>query len=610
MKYALLLLLLVSATIVLADPEELDDRWVYYEETFERADIVYYVAESRDLRQMLLYIDNDLLILENGSCRDDIANQAQYCIEDMAWIERIEGENLERNEKHIKYEAGKELFGFNLVTYTLIPELKVTRSAKPSEAEVGEETTISVTLENEGEKPIEYIEYTELIPEALKPRAIDGMIRNGNFTYELNLLAPGREKIFQYRLEPQQYESISVEPHVTYVYDSQRKEADVGKLTLKVTDPLKISSKLGDTKLGVNEKTTYTLAIENEETYGIKYDVRVELPPGIETSDLFRFKEDGLLYTYSDLLSAGDEEELSFSLRTPVTGEYAFNVTVSADINGFLFSKEREVAFSTDTQKLAPRILFSQTDNKVFEGQAATISVYLENNEPDSSYINIEGIIESDFFTREVSSEVVVAGEEQLIEEFVITAPVVEERTNKELVFSGTYETRQGEELSFSRTLTIAVEPTADLFTVVHKPNTTTVQRGHAVKFAVEVTNDAGRYVFADIHDVLSPGVNVFSGNNFAEISFEENEQREVYLYELIVPEDFREDTLVITTRLQEEDSALTQEYTSSIAVTEGSINVVVPEEDVEEEITPEIQEEEESGFFSRVWNRIKSWFS
>jgi len=97
-----LIILLLLASPVLAD--ELDSRWVYYGDTFERNGLIFAVENGGYDNRLLLYVDDTPYILEIGQCKENTPEKEKYCIEESAY------QDASHDDK-IRYEGGEQLFG-------------------------------------------------------------------------------------------------------------------------------------------------------------------------------------------------------------------------------------------------------------------------------------------------------------------------------------------------------------------------------------------------------------------------------------------------------------------------------------------------------------------
>lgn len=601
----LLLLLVLMSPVLAAD--KIDDRWVWYGDTYERDGVVHYVEAAGDLYKVLLYIDDVPFILRFEGCKDNDARNERYCVEEAAF------DDPDNYADKIKYEHGDELFGYRIVTYDYVPELQVTRAISPTTAVFGKPSTITVVIENTGEKPIESIKYRENISSEFTIVPNDVVAINREIIYDVAILGASGKRTFQYALIPKEYITKTITPTVTYAYEHLKKSVTVPGISINVPSPIKITKTLSSASAGLNEEITYAVTIKNEEDGTMHVKATIVPPEGMVLKTLDDIKNIGGELVFDDDLRANTESGFSFTFSFPRTGEYSFSLDVDASVSGKTIDRSYVEEISVGTAKLEPRFTFSKTGNKIRSGQSATLRTYLKNTDEQTNYANIVATLVSDLLkrTEKITAKSVAAGADQLVGEFTITAPAVNTTTNKVFTFAGNYSTKDGEQFVFSKTLTISVQPDTRRFAVTHALNTTTPHPGDAVKMIVKVKNTAGKYLFVDVYDTFSEVIPLISGTSQAKLSLDSEQERQVYIYEFKIPEDYVGD-LVITTHVFEEEEG-TEEETIALTVTEKP-----PEETQQEIETNDDASTEGSGgdivekksFFRKAWDWMVNLFT
>ncbi len=578
----ILIALLLLASPVLA--EELDSRWVYYGDTFERNDLIFVVENGGFDNKLLLYVDDTPYILEIGQCKENTQEKEKYCIEESAYQD-------DTYDDKIRYEGGEQLFGYELVTYSVIPELKIERSISPN-PEFDKKSTITVTLENEGEKTIESIRYAEEIPQLLQVTAIDGLIEDNTYRYELSSIAPGVKKTFQYSIRPKEYLSTSIKPEVSYAYESLRKEATVSGISISLSEPVTITRNTQN--IDLEDEGSYTLMIENKGQGELQSQIKI-IVGELEITDLDSFKWNNNDLVLEEEIEKGEKKEFSFNYKAARTGNYPIQATITAQIDNEEITKQYTDTISVSVTKLKPELLFSRIDNTILEGETATITAILEN-EGDTTFVNIKGKVSASFLDRTIQYDKVIDGQRK---EYAITAPSVEKKTNEKILFTGTYETRNGEQFTFSDEQTISIEPSDEPFLIEQKVSNTKPELGDSVKVTVSVTNNNRPPTELFIEDTLPyPTI----GRTDNTLSFERGQTREAYIYEFTVE---NEDPFNITTRISGDD--IEEEKLLSF-------QPIIPEVEEETQLTEQEVEtqkvDSEPGFFTKTWNWLKGFFT
>lgn len=589
---------LLFSFFVLAD--ELDKRWVYPGDTFERDGTIFSVDSAGTQEKLLLTAGEYPFILSTGTCKENIQAHEKYCITQAAYEDD--------DEDHIRYEHGEQIFGYYLVTESVVPELKVTRSINPSTPSYNKQSTVTVKLTNEGEKAIQSIKYAEYIPKSLLLSVIDGSFSSINsvYSFEKSSLAPGSSVTFQYTLTPQEYIASTVKPNITYAYDFIKKEASLSALTLSLTQPITIEKSLSASTLSLNEQAAYTLSVTNDAESKLSLTLSVDLPEGMRIDNLGSFKYSGDDLTLSRELKSDETYEASFTFSTQKTGTYPFSVTVDGRVDNERITRYYQESIKTEIQPLEVRFLLSKADAKLLSGEPLTLRVYAKNTY-DHSFSNIKGDVSGDVVSGSVFAEKIVTNEEKLLKEFRFTAPDVTAQTNKDIMLQGSYKSTSDELFTFEKKLTVTITPKTDAFLITQKLNVSEPKAGDIVKMTTSVKNSAQPYSFVTIKDTLP--FDVFSGKSDAEISLDANQERQVYVYEFKIPEDFSENNFTITTSIRTGD--LANEKSLVVVLKETTNELPSDSQSDSLEITHESEvEQKQEGMFTRAWNWLKGFFS
>lgn len=375
-----------------------------------------------------------------------------------------------------------------------------------------------------------------------------------------------------------------------------------------------VTKSLSSSSAGINEEVTYTVTIKNNEDTTLKIKTFIDIPEGmmVESLDEMKFSgESKIVFDYE--IRSGREESFGFTFSFPLTGEYTFPLDVEGHVSGKKLDRLYTEKITVGTAKLEPRITFSKVGNKIRSGQSATLRTYLKNTDDTTNYADITATLVSDVLkrTEKITAKSVPTGVDAIVGEFIITAPDVNTTTNKVFTFAGNYSTREGEQFSFSKTLTISVQPDTRRFSVTHILNTTEAHPGDTVKVTVKVKNTASTYLFVDIYDTFSEIIPLSAGTNQIELSLNKGEERQVYLYEFIIPIDYLGD-LVITTNMYEEEEGIEKESVV-LTVTEKPIDEEEQETETKEDVGDSGSDGdivEKKGFFRKAWDWIASLFT
>lgn len=564
------------------------DSWIYAGDSFEYDNAIFVIEKGSSVQQILMYVDDYPYILRLDECKKNYDLNHKYCIEEAAF------EDIDKYETRIKYEFGEELFGYHLYIYDLVPELSVEREIRP-DPEVDSISLVQITVTNDGEEKITSIKYQENITD-YDFRVRDGTKTGDTYNYYLSELGAGQSRTFEYELIPKEYVSSKLTPSLSYVYDNQRLSVKVDPLSIDLDSPIDVTRSL-DGSGNINEEFDYKLTFKNNEDSLIKLKVKLYLPENIEVVSLGDFKFSNGNYIIDE--SFGDELETSIKLKSGITGDYQFKIDIDAEVNNNIVEKTYYDRRIVSINSLIPTIQLSKST--FTEGEASTIRFYLEN-EDINSFSNIKSSMSSGLFIdseKELSK--ILTGQKLLIKEISFPAP---ENGNYDILFEGTYESKNHELFSFEAKKSVKVIENKDPIIITQIINQTSAQPGNHVKVNIKLKNQKTNYLFLKSEDTFSTPAKTI-GKTSAELTLEGNKEEEVYLYEVVIPET---NNFVITTVVNVDGVIYSANRT--IVVTEPFIveqeNIV---EDIIEDQEITISKTENKGFFSKVWNWFVDFF-
>ena len=570
MRWSLLFLFLLAMPCVLAGA--LFDSWVYPGQTFERDKIIYTVDQGRD-QLLLIAGDRPFILSMNGCsvesrgscCEEDTERNERYCVVESAREDPV------KYEKYIRYEAGEELYGCRLLIETVVPTLKVTRITKPTTPVFDRPTMITVTFKNEGIKPITDILYVEHANPPLTLRAFDGSTANGSFVAKIPTLAAGQERAISYTATLSTFNTTAIAPVITYAYENIKKTMTIGALSFSFSfsAPITVTPSVSPATNAPGEESTYTLTIAGtQDGTSLPVQGTITFADGLTLKSVRNARQDGELLTFDETLSGKTAKTITATLFAPKSGSYTINATLNTHVGDNLVRIARSTSFTVKLVPLVPKLTYSKSTTTLREGETARVRATLENK-GTISFKDIRGTVEGTLLRAPVPFTMlsIEPGVERRAADLLLEGVAVNVSTKTELRFNGTYATIQGERLGFDSRLSITLEPLSKQLLLTPTVNTTKGRPGDVVRVAVKVKNLEDQYVFVSVTDLFSVPITPSSGLRAADISLAPKEERQTYLYTIVLPST--DELILVTSTARVRDGPVVE---SSFA-----INVTLP---------------------------------
>jgi hypothetical protein len=496
---------LVLAFLLLLPSGHATSDWHYAGDTF-KLDGVLYSVEGFSTDKVLLGVGSKSYMISLGECAQ--TPLAEYCYIKSAYPD---------DESHIKYQSGKQYYGYLISITTVTPKLEVTRTMAPSSPVIGAQIEVQATIKNTADVTVESISYTESPPQGL--RIIAGPNGASDISYSSKSLSPGQSETFKYYLRPYDYVDGNLQPSVTYSYAGQQFNTTVKPLTLTVASPLLVTHTISSS-VNLDETGVYTLNLSNADPdRQITAHVAVRLPRGLHENGIQGFTEAaGGTYTADLTLPPRKNVSMQLKFLGSVSGTFTMPVEITANMAGTTFTRQYNDSVTAKADTLAPSITLSSTRANYRPGDPLTISGVLKNTNTVTSFRSISGTLNApglfppaEFRHESFSPQrTLTEAEEQ------ITIPAVTESKSYLIIFSGDYTTPGGEVFSFNTTRSITVAPVKEIVGITRTIEPASPVPGGNVTVTVTARNLFNQYVTFSAHETYDPALTRVGGITYS----------------------------------------------------------------------------------------------
>ena len=473
-----------------------------------------YTVRVDNYERVILEYSSDFMLIMNNSCEN--RGTYDFCVKDIVF-------DLDKDEKKAKFEV----FFFG-------PDIKTTLATNNSDFDIGEETTITVTLKNDGGQKATNVTFMYLFPnefsftkivtksegiqnKTLASKGREGEVLNGMFwNGEIKV---GETKTF--RFNERAVKPIKASYYPTLIYDNGKEVVTKPptSLSFSTTDYYSIKTLLapidyktdpgqditegeavGSVKNGEEflfivhvhnrDDTNHTINVSRLDMYfpdGIRYIsnafIRVHENASTPNSSYFAGREIASqagkgLYRWSGKVWREDKV-LVMRLRGIAEGTHSVQVIANIDRednhNIMTFASRRDLEVQMEEAEIKSNL----DDGELFlSGQQAKLNLYMDN---PNEFINFTDVNVSmsipwvpDTFKNIPLIKKGAIGD--IIDTFV-TLPSVSERISQEMTVNATYSTEYGSIYSKRFTQTVTVEPVSAL-ELIHYIGNEVIQKG------------------------------------------------------------------------------------------------------------------------------------
>ncbi len=583
------LFIISFSNVVFASSSKVFDDWLPYHDFFTVGDDYFEVTNAWIYRgdsitaKTLLRRNNVSFILSAGvSQLNDSDSSEEYfipvqdCVKDGFFTYCLVNVSLDPGKGARSDEFGTYHFGTRIVIYEDKPDtalLELDHDVSSSKVYFGNEEKVSLVVSNVGSLKASNIVVNESVPLGFEIVRFDGFdsLVGRILVKSFSKLYPGDELVLRYWVKPVSYLNFS-RINTSVSYDNPDPSLVTGSLKINVPWPLSVSfSSSKSVKPG--ERVSFSLKVVNNDNVDSQFSASISLPSNVFVLDKGDFSFSNGVLSYSGVVPANDFVVLSGVVSSYFTGSYDLSAFVDFFVNNNHFSWSGDSSFSVKNDKVTPNIVFSKS--KVRSGEPVTIGLYLRNEDDDISYFSLSGVFHSDFFTIPFSFDKITPSQtlNPVLRPFRV--PEVSQQTVFPLVVNGSFISASGENFSFSTKESIIVLPENQSVILYHPLDRKVVNRSGVLTVSVSAENIADKgSVVVSAFDVLPPGSEVVFGKSSAEVSLLGGEKRQLYVYKLLIPSDFRLDSFVLSHVLSINDLIIN--YSDNVSVVGDLIIPVV----------------------------------
>lgn len=586
--------------------------WYYAGDTFKVGNTIFSV-EGTDHERVLLGVGSTLYVINLGECKEQ--GLSKYCYVQSAYP---------GDKDHIKYAAGEQYYGYQISVEELAPEITIKRIMSKNNPRLGESVEVEVTLENTGEYSVNYFLYNESMPEGV---LLDGSAAR-TYTHAKKTFAVGDTDRFTYRLQATDYVSANLQPRVTYQYGTMKYNLTVPAISFVVDTPYRIDRHITPS-LSLGERGTYTINITNKDPdLVLTAKLVVRFPDGIiplTSSQGFVIdkENDGVINV---TLEPGKNATYALNFTTNIGGSLRIPINATITSGSTTFNKYYEDTATIKSDKINPFIRVSTGRTTFKPGEQITASGILQNANAKTIFQSISGTFEAKglFDAKSFSHDSFGPSRNITEAEAKFITPPVDNSTTFTIALRGRYSTPTGDIIAFETNKSIIVEPIKEYVVLTRTVTPTNATPGGNITVTVNAKNIYNEYLTFSAHETYDPSLVRSSGITFAEVSLERDMSKDLYIYQLTLPENYTEN-INLTTVILVKDEVVPARYSSVIPVSGAP---PVPKDDATDGTVQDgggdhasnsteetsggdtaATDKKKLGFFASIWDFLKGLF-
>lgn len=486
------------------------------------------------------------------------------------------------------YDRDREIYEVKVSVSSLLPSIKATSKVTPKDIKLLEDVYVSVALENTGEKPAQNVEYSVEFPLGLviKRAANDSSnIRiSGDRLYWNGVVGPGLTSSFSYVLWPFQGIDETLKANVTYEYEEYNFSTSTDyKIKVEGGSGIETLAEFDEDEVEIGEKARFKINITNEyeDKEVIIKNVIITLSDGLNYLNSYRELEKISNGKYKTNIKLRSEETIGwymevepvFSGKLNVSIEFE-NLTVNANPLGNLEGKNLTLTVS-DFEDIVPSIITSY--EKYSSSQFGIVSAFLKNENKDLDFVNVNTVLSSDFDVhKNIISPIIKDGVRLKMAAVNFRAPEVTKTTTYKFYFNGTYQTRYGQEKSFSATKEIEVVPIRKVLEITKTATPSTgLKGGNEILIELWIKNIASeRKEDISVFETYPGSFQKVRGKSSeTDIALDPEERLKIYDYTLKVPMAISTDQATIDSVIRFQDQGF-----EFVVHKEVNVSIILPE--------------------------------
>ncbi|MBN2142660.1 hypothetical protein JW711_05000 [Candidatus Woesearchaeota archaeon] len=572
--------------------------------------------------KIILGVDEASYVINLGECKS--TERRRYCFEEM--YTDINGSD---KDSHIKFVGGKFVYaGLRIIVLKRGDVVAVTRSVSGT-VEKDKEIEVSVKIENPTDFSTDSFRYEDVFPEGVRITSGGSYLEKSlhGVVFEQNI-PPQTTKNLLYRFIIDDY--IKFSNHATSDYSLNGKKfqtnTSVFSADLSSAIPYILTASLSPNslELGSADSSKLSISLKNknsDESLTVE-ELRVEVPKR-DVTFLYEpgtFEKDANIYSWSGTLAPEETQLLDANARAVKAGSYDLVLTLRI--------KETDVKYYEQTKNLTfksgykePDLKLSIKDAVVTEGGLYRIAFSVTNNNAYTGYKGVYASVKSNITTEATGTagEILPGQSKTLIVEENLVAPSVDVETDFMIYASGHYYTNFDEHGEFSTSGKLTVKPSNKTISVSQSFDKPAELRiGDNLTVTVRVSHMTDEIVVVDVADSYSNGLKIKGGLAKTELQYDDQGEKQAYIYTLSIPDDYNSTELFVKTeaRVRGRAGVVTKMQVFPVNLTklsaegeeEGSSSDAGSQQ-ADQSSSDAGEEEKEPGLFTKIVNGVTDFF-
>jgi hypothetical protein len=575
-------LLLAIIPLTSAADTSIYDKWHYSGDSFTADGEVLAVTHFRITDEKIyLTINKQGYTVKLNECI--VTDTKKYCFAEM-----FNNVNIAEAGDHIKFEGNEAYAGLRIKIYKRDSKISVTRTFSKSSPDKGDEVKVDVKITNPTEFRTKSFLYEDQYPEGVILVSGSGEFEKGyrGVSFDSNIEA-NSEKTLTYTIRFTDYAVVNNQASYTYEVEGSAYSANTTayKVDLSSKKPyvLTLALSSGSIEVGADSILTITLQNKHEGELEVDYVELSSLGSNISiTADTL--SSNSLKKTTSEnswygALEDDESVELTIKIKGNAPGKYQIPVSVRAQGSESAYVEKKNVTLTVSYKE--PELIMSLKDNVIAAGGKTRLAFSVKNPNKVMALREVEATISSPFFAPVHGSIIEIRpGEtETLIVVEEITGPDVDNETTYTINASGKYSTKFSEK-AFSKAVSLKITPVNKSVIITHalaKP--TEIRPGSNVTVTVNIQYLNEEKVEVEAKDSYSSSLTFNGGLTEETLAFDKSGTKQAYIYNVVVPQNYRSKELNITTKVLIKGRAetITKTTTLPVNVTLASIETTTP---------------------------------
>jgi hypothetical protein len=607
-------LLLAAIPLASAADTSIYDKWHFSGDSFTADGEVLAVTHFRITDEKIyLTINKQGYTVKLNECL--VTDTKKYCFAEM-----FNNINIADSDDHIKFEGNEAYAGLRIKIYKRDSKITVTRTFSKTNPDKGDEVKVEVKITNPTEFRTKSFLYQDQYPEGVILVSGSGEFEKGyrGVTLDSNIEADS-EKTLTYTIRFTDYAVVNNQASYTYEVEGSKYSANTTayKVDLSSQKPYSLTLALssgsieagGDSKLTITLQNKYEgeLAVDYVELSSLGSNLSITTEP-LSSNALKKAASENSWY---GTLKEDESATLTVKIKGNNPGKYQIPVSVRAQGSEGAYVEKKNITLTVSYKE--PELVMSLKDNVIAEGGKTRLAFSVKNPNKILALRDVQATISSPFFasTSGSISEIRPGATETLVVIEEITGPDVENETSYTINASGKYSTRFSEK-AFSKSVILKITPVNKSVAITHalaKP--ADIRPGSNITVTVNIQYLNEEKVEVEAKDSYSPGLTFNGGLTQETLAFDKSGTKQAYIYNVVVPQNYRSKELNITTKVSIKGRAETISKTTILPVniTTSPAEAAASNENQGSEETTTSSSNTEQGAVSKAVNGVMGFF-